>query len=589
MKRKRAMALLLAGSMVMGLAACSSSEPSSESTGGSASNSSGAQDSSTAQTESGGAESSGETPVLRLATYLHTEQTVALEDLWFFKHLEKKFNVKFELEDMGADSATRVNQFFLADDLPDIMWLGLSTTDAMTYGVSEGMLLDWTPYMNEETMPNLMNVLKDYPDALVASTTPDGKVYSLPYIRGPVYANNTGAFSGTIRVNINKVWLDKVNMDMPATLDEFVEVARAFKQQDPGGVGEQLIPVSDNQNKIKDYIWNALGFYGSGQTYGTNFAIKNNQITLPAYTPEAKEFMQTLNTMLKEGLLSPDYFTLDQDTNRANVAAGYVGIFGDSTLQPAENSWQDWLALSPLSSDVNDTRVAHVNAGYSLGTYVSSRTEYPELIASIIDYMYSDEGGCYYHNGPMKGSADEMDGNGWWIKEDGSFTNARMEADPVATLANGNTACYYVAGRFDHMEAYRYDLAGVDNPMEYRTVRDVLTGKEVEMPVTDVSIFDDDNWDHHWRVIQTEAMKDYLTFIVLPPVYLSLEQKEEADNYATVINDYVTQETAKFIAGERPLDEFDAYQNELKDLGVEDYINIYKDAYSGFIDATFGN
>ena len=93
MKRKRAMALLLAGSMVMGLAACSSSEPSSESTGGSASNSSGAQDSSPAQTESGGAEASGETPVLRLATYLHTEQTVAIEDLWFFKHLEKKFNV----------------------------------------------------------------------------------------------------------------------------------------------------------------------------------------------------------------------------------------------------------------------------------------------------------------------------------------------------------------------------------------------------------------------------------------------------------------------------------------------------------------
>ena len=109
------------------------------------------------------------------------------------------------------------------------------------------------------------------------------------------------------------------------------------------------------------------------------------------------------------------------------------------------------------------------------------------------------------------------------------------------------------------------------------------------MPVVDVSIFDDDNWDHHWRGTQTDAMKDYLTFIVLPPVYLTLEQKALADDYATVINDYVTQETARFIAGERSLDEFDTYQNELKDLGVEEYINIYKDAYSNFIDATFAN
>ena len=586
--KKRMAALLLAGSMVLSLTACGSS-PSEQSRSSSQESVSGGTEQTDVSEAASPGDNSGEPVVLRLATKLHTEQTSPLEEIWAFKHLEKKFNVKFELEDLGDNSDERISQLFMADDLPDIMWISLSTTDAMTYGVGEGMLLDWTPYMNEETMPNLMKALEDYPDALVASTTPDGKVYSLPYIRGPVYANNTGAFSGTIRVNINKTWLDKVGLDMPTTLDEFIDVARAFKEQDPGGVGAELIPVSDNQNKIKDYIWNALGFYGSGQIYGTNFAIKNGEITLPAYTPEAKEFMETLHTMLEEGLLSPDYFTLDQDANRANVAKGIVGIFGASTLQPAENNWQDWVALSPLSSDVNDTRVAHVNAGYSLGTYVSSKTEYPELIASILDYMYSDEGGSYYQGGPMKGTEDEVDGNGWWITEDGRVVNARMEADSTATLTNGNTAWYYVAGRFDHMESFRYELAGVENPMEYRTVKDVLTGKEVEMPVVDVSIFDDDNWDHHWRVTQTDAMKDYLTFIVLPPVYLTLEQKALADDYATVINDYVTQETARFIAGERSLDEFDTYQNELKDLGVEEYINIYKDAYSNFIDATFAN
>lgn len=577
MKMKRAMAFILAGSMLMGMTGCSSA-------------SSAPVESATAEQADSKEEGlSGETPVLRLATSLHTEQKSSIEDLWFFQHLEKKFNVKFELEDMGTDYGERVNQFFLADDLPDLMFVGLSTTDAMTYGVGEGMLLDWTPYLNEEMMPNAMKALADYPEALVASTTPDGAIYSLPYIRGPVYANNTGAFSGSMRVNINKVWLEKVGMEMPTTLDEFIDVARAFKEQDPGNVGDQLIPIMDGQNKIKDFIWNALGFYGGGnQVYGQNFCIKDGQVTLPAYTPEAKEFLQTMKTLFDEGLISPDYFTLDLDTTRAIVGSGYVGIFGDSTLSPAENNWQEWASLSPVSSDVNDKRMASVNAGYSLGSYASAKTKYPELVASIIDYMYSDEAGTYYKCGPMHGTEDEVDGNGWWVTADGQVINAKMESDPTALLTDGVTGNYYVSGRFDHTESYCYELAGVESPMEYRTVTDVMTGKEVEMPVTDVTIFNDDNCDRHWRVIQTEALKDYLTFITLPPVYLTLEQKEEADNYSTVINDYVTQETAKFIVGERSMDEFDAYQNELKDLGIEDYIAIYTDAYADFIDATFG-
>lgn len=205
-----------------------------------------------------------ETPTLRLLTYLHTEQTASIEELFIFKYIEKAFNVKLELEAVAQDSVSeRTTQLLLSNDVYDLMWVGLSNSDAVKYGVDAEELLDWTPYMNEETMPNLMKVKEQYPDAFAASVAPDGKTYSLPYIRGAIYDNNTGAFSGTIRVNINRDWLNAVGMEMPSTLDEFIAVARAFKEQDPGNVGEDLIPIVDNQNKIKDYIWNALGFYAS--------------------------------------------------------------------------------------------------------------------------------------------------------------------------------------------------------------------------------------------------------------------------------------------------------------------------------------
>lgn len=531
-----------------------------------------------------------ETPTLRLTTLLHTEQTAAIEDLTFFKHLEKKFNVDLELEAVTGDSAAeRQSQMFLANDLPDLVWLSLNNSDAVNYGVNEGMLLNWNDYLNEELMPNTMRAKADYPDAFAASIAPDGGMYSLPYIRGPIYANNTGAFSATIRMNINKDWLTAVGKEMPTTVEEFIDVARAFKEQDPGNVGDQLIPIIDNQNKVKDYLWNALGFYAANasQVYGTAFTIKNDELVLPAYSEEAKEFMQIIKTLYDEGLVSPDYFTLDQTANRGLVSSGVVGIFGDSTLQPAESNWQAWDALSPLSSDVNDTRVASVNFGYSIGTYASAKTEYPELVAQIVDYMYTDEAAVFYQTGPMKGSEDEVDGNGWWVREDGVVTNALIESNPTYTLTNGNTANYYISGRFDNYENARYKMAGIEKEVMYKTIKDVITGREVEVPVTDPSIWEDDNWDRHWRVTQTAAMENYLTFVRLPSVYLTAEQEERSADLRTVIESYVTQETPRFITGARSLDEFDAYLEELKNLGIEEYIDIYREAYASFLETTF--
>jgi len=533
-------------------------------------------------------------PTLRVLAVLHSEQTADIEDLFIFKHLENKFNINLELEGVSLDAAgERANLLLQTGDVYDLMWVGLSNSDAVKFGVDQGLLLDWTPYLTEELMPNAMQAKADYPDAFAASVAPDGGMYTLPYIRGAIYCNNTGAFSATIRVNINKEWLKACNLEKPTTLDEFINVLRVFKEKDPAGLGDQLVPCIDNQNKIKDFIWNALGFYAGtgGQTYGTNFAIKNEQVVLPAYTPEAKLFMETLKTMYSEGLVSPDYFTLDQTANRGIVSEGRVGVFGDSTLQPAENNWQEWDAMWPVSSSVNDLRVASINFGYSIGTYASADTEYPEIVAQIVDYLYSEEGAMFYGSGPMKGSPEEaaVEGaHGWYIKEDGKVTNDLIEANPTYTLTNGNSAYYYISGRFDWIGSH-HKYAGVEaEPVEIRYIHDVLTGRDVAAPVTDASIWQDANWDHRWRISQTNAMFDYLTFIRLPSVYLTVEQEESITDLRMVIEDYITQETAKFITGARSMDEFEAYQAELKELGIEEYINLYKEAYAPFMAATFG-
>lgn len=525
-----------------------------------------------------------------LLTTRNSTATNDIEDVWFFKYLAQKMNVDFELE-QTLETDQRISLMFASDSVPDLVWgIGLSNNDVMVYGVQEGMLLNWKDLITPELMPNTYQAMQDYPDAFTASTAPDGNIYTLPMIAGSSYYANTGSFSAAIRMYINKDWMDACGItQIPTTLDEYLEVLRTFKEKDPMGLGENNIPLIGNQEKDKTFVWNALGFHGTAtQAYGTSFDLKDNQLVLPCYTEEAKEFITFYNTLYNEGLISPDYFTLDQTAARGLMASGVCGVLGDSTLTAIGDAWPSWVALSPLTSDVNDLAVAAFNPGYSVGQlYASAYTEHPEVLARIVDYMYSDEGALYYFYGPMKGTEETLGMvDGWYYDENNRITTDKVvngEFTDISEYAYQYIKSYSSApGRFDHYSQTAAAMAGIEFPGKEMTIVDKLTGAEIPSLIMDV--YTDDNNDGHWRITQSEAMIDHLTAVRLPDVYLTAEQNQRVADLSTVINDYVTAESAKFIVGTRPLSELDAYFEELKSLGIEEYIAIYQEAYAPFLE-----
>lgn len=525
-----------------------------------------------------------------LLTTRNSTATNDIEDVWFFKYLAQKMNVDFELE-QTLETDQRISLMFASDSVPDLVWgIGLSNNDVMVYGVQEGMLLNWKDLITPELMPNTYQAMQDYPDAFTASTAPDGNIYTLPMITGSSYYANTGSFSAAIRMYINKDWMDACGItEIPTTLDEYLEVLRTFKEKDPMGLGENNIPLIGNQEKDKTFVWNALGFHGTAtQAYGTSFDLKDNQLVLPCYTEEAKEFITFYNTLYKEGLISPDYFTLDQTAARGLMASGVCGVLGDSTLTAIGDAWPSWVALSPLTSDVNDVAVAAFNPGYSVGQlYASAYTEHPEVLARIVDYMYSDEGALYYFYGPMKGTEETLGVvDGWYYDENNRITTDKVvngEFTDISEYSYQYIKSYSSApGRFDHYSQTAAAMAGIEFPGKEMTIVDKLTGAEIPSLIMDV--YTDDNNDGHWRITQSEAMIDHLTAVRLPDVYLTAEQNQRVADLSTVINDYVTAESAKFIVGTRPLSELDAYFEELKSLGIEEYIAIYQEAYAPFLE-----
>ena len=78
-----------------------------------------------------------------------------------------------------------------------------------------------------------------------------------------------------------------------------------------------------------------------------------------------------------------------------------------------------------------------------------------------------------------------------------------------------------------------------------------------------------------------EAAKGHLVS-KLPGVYMDAETTTRYTDLYTVLNDHLTTEFAKFVVGQRSLDELPKFFEELKAMGLDEYVQMVNDAYTDF-------
>lgn len=65
---------------------------------------------------------------------------------------------------------------------------------------------------------------------------------------------------------------------------------------------------------------------------------------------------------------------------------------------------------------------------------------------------------------------------------------------------------------------------------------------------------------------------------------LTSEETEEFSGIIFDINTYVQENVPKFIAGEKPMEEFDAFVQTVEGMGVEEIVQIKQDSYDRYMD-----
>lgn len=504
----------------------------------------------------------GEEVTLKVIAYRNAAMTESAEDSWFWHFVEEKLNIDLELveEWTPTNVEERKSLVFASGELPDIIW-GYQPTanELVSYGVDEDLLLPMNDYISEELTPGILNAIGDNTLAIQNNTTMDGNMYTVPRM--------TGNDLPMTRVFANIKYLEAAGItEMPTTLDGFVDMLRTLKAMDPTELGvDEIWPLVGCDDLEKQYLMNAFGWT---ITYNVSVVepcwdVEKEEIVVPCAEEKYTDYVTLLNTLYSEGLIHPDCYTMDSTAIRALMAEGKVAVLGDwAPYLSLPDGWDDYDSVAPLSSEWCEEGFSVAACGSEYGVMlVSAATEYPEVCMRLIDYLYSDEGCVYSMEGCPADSGDTLDMIQGFGAEDGEVVDEEwMDA--------GYDSQY-------DWHVNEIEISQIDTTSNKKQAKAAMVGATYndELDVTDA--------DQNYRYEVKKAFEGH-TQDELPRTFADAETMSRYSDLQKVISNYVSAETAKFVVGDRPLDEFDDYFEELKAMGIDEYVEICRGFFANY-------
>ena len=300
---------------------------------------------------------------------------------WIKKEFGSKYNANVEFVSVPrSQEVQQLNVLMAAGEAPDIVFSYDYTT--MYNFNKNGGLSDLTEYVDKAE--NLKKLLGD--DVLNYGKV-DGKQALIPARR---------IITGRMGQLMRKDWLDKLGMKAPTTKEEFYNVLKAFKEKDPGNVGDKLIPwaISASTPYFTDLLYSFAEWdqMDEAETAVTPWPMK----------PGFKEGVRFMNKLYNEGLISTD-FALDKDSKQmqSDFANGYVGFINDDFARPLQSgSYYNTLKNNVPGAELvavdtfEDKNGNHPKEVYNpVGLYIAvpKSSKNAELAVKYLDWMSDPE------------------------------------------------------------------------------------------------------------------------------------------------------------------------------------------------------
>ncbi|WP_233530928.1 extracellular solute-binding protein [Paenibacillus alkalitolerans] len=229
------------------------------------------------------------------------------------QYVAERSGVEYELitTPPGSEPAEYINLMIASDDLPDML--------RPIGGVEQTLIQQGGALPLDDLLPKYApNVWESIPQEawdVVRSATEDGKIYYVPKVflvpeRAPL---------------IRQDWLDKLNLDMPETVEDYKEMLRAFRDQDPNGNGQaDELPTTGREfGRWMDHLF---AMYGVAMWEGyPEWDIYEGEIQYAGVTDNMKAAIAFIRDLYAEKLLDNETFLNKGDVWTAKINNNLVG------------------------------------------------------------------------------------------------------------------------------------------------------------------------------------------------------------------------------------------------------------------------
>lgn len=459
-----------------------------------------------------------------------------------WKKYQNMSNVKIDWGLVPNESIEEKRNLALgSDDYPDAFHsCGFGVSDLAKYG-EQGVFVRLNNLI-EHYMPNLQEVLQKYPSAKKGMTFPDGDIYGMPLIYDP----NFLGLRISNKLWVRNDWLDKLDMDVPSTTEEYYKYLKAVKRKRPGGESHPVPYCEANKlGKLRPMLAGSFGIRNRCTDYIDVEPGDDGTVRFYPISDGYSAMLEYLHKLYDQGLIAKNIFSIDESKFRNGMSAGTYGstVFIAPYFQFGKEA-KHYTSTPALKGPEGDHKVSYVHSALAgAGNFViTDKNKHPVETARWMDYFYSTAGGTLFFMG-VEGKSYKNTKNGPQYL-DKIIHNPKLPMDQA--LKPYST---YFGGGYPGIIKEQY-FKGAESTKE---------------SIKAAKLLEPDAHEEAW-----------------PGFTYTAEEQEHLDSLADDIEKYADESTDRFIAGDMAFSNWNKYVKKIKGMGLDEYLKIHQDAYKRY-------
>jgi len=477
--------------------------------------------------------------------------------LWLLE--QTKVSVVWE-QIPSESAADKIPVVMMSNDLPDaFLGFNFNQNSQVQYGMLEKIIIPLNDLIEKFGVETKRMFAEQMGTESIIKLA-DGNIYAIPTYSDILHVNYAQ------KCLINTTFLDKLNMEMPNTTEDFYAYLKAVKENDPNGNNQaDEIPLIGDTNGWHHDIFPYLTepFIFDDGMYGRKVEVDaNGKLSSILDKDGYRDALKYIRRLYAEGLIyegalsmKADQYKLIGENADAMILGAAMGAGNGDITEVGGERYKQYRAIPPLEGPTGLKQTPWFRyANVRQGAYALTKAcKQQETAFKFGDFMLSYEATMRLRMG--------VKGVDW------------KDAEPGEKTIDGRPAIWNRINPYTG-EATNQHLS--NDGMFYET-RGMFLDDCVVEPGTDIM---EGILSQFLLAIETEEKYVQYGKEVFPPVSIPKDNADEFASLEVELSTFYKQARASFVTGEMDIDkDWDTYVNNLNSIGLKKYVEILQAAY----------